>query len=205
MLSALTQGFFLQASLMLALGAQNVFVLNSGLNKQRHFLVALISSVCDTVLIFIGVLGVATIFIHFPMLKVTLGLLGVGFLFFYGFLKLKDAKTKLVVTQKKQQLISVQQAILTSLGFSLLNPHVYLDTVVLLGGYSSKFLDLNERFYFATGASLFSIIWFFGLAYLASAASRLLNKKGMQIVSLVSGLLLIALGLKLGIDVLSWI
>ena len=63
---ALIQGFLLQASLILALGAQNIFVLNSGLRKQRHLMVAFVSSVCDTLLIFVGVLGVATFFIQFP-------------------------------------------------------------------------------------------------------------------------------------------
>ena len=92
MLAIFTQGFFLQASLILALGAQNIFVLNSGLRRQRHLLVAFVSAVCDALLIFTGVLGVATLFVQIPLLKIGLGFVGVGFLFFYGFLKLKEAK-----------------------------------------------------------------------------------------------------------------
>jgi L-lysine exporter family protein LysE/ArgO len=84
------QGFSLQASLILALGAQNIFVLNSGLKKQRHLLVAFVSSVCDTLLVFVGVLGVATFFVEFPVLKIGLGIIGVVFLFFYGVLKIKE-------------------------------------------------------------------------------------------------------------------
>lgn len=91
-MTSFVQGFFLQASLILALGAQNVFVLNSGLRKQRHLLVAFVSSLCDTVLIFSGVLGVATLFVQLPILKIALGLVGVGFLFFYGIVKLREAK-----------------------------------------------------------------------------------------------------------------
>lgn len=206
MLGLLVQGFVLQASLILALGAQNIFVLNSGLRKQRHLLVALVSSVCDTLLIFIGVLGVATVFVQLPILKISLGVVGVGFLFFYGFTKLKEAKNGVQLSKTTQETTSIKQTILTSLGFSLLNPHVYLDTMVLIGGYSSKFAELSERFYFGAGASAFSTIWFFGLALLASAASRFLNSpKAMRMVSLVSGLILVLLAVKLGSDVLGWI
>ena len=200
------QGFFLQASLILALGAQNIFVLNSGLRKQRHLLVATVSSVCDTLLVFVGVLGVATFFVQYPLLKIALGVVGVGFLLFYGILKLKEAKNGTVISQTSQQTNTVKKTILTSLGFSLLNPHVYLDTIVLLGGYSSKFGQLAERFYFGAGASVFSTIWFFGLALLASVASRFLNNpKAMKGVALVSGVILILLSLKLGLDVFDWI
>lgn len=206
MFSVFAQGFLLQASLILALGAQNIFVLNSGLRKQRHLLVALVCSVCDAILIFVGVLGVATFFIQFPLLKIALGVVGVGFLLFYGILKLKEAKSGISISGSSQQVTTVKQTILTSLGFSLLNPHVYLDTVVLIGGYSSQFNQLIERFYFGGGAASFSVLWFYSLAILASATSRFLNNpKAMRIVSLMSGLILVLLAVKLGADVYEWI
>lgn len=206
MLSIFLQGFILQASLILALGAQNIFVLNSGLRRQRHLLVAFVCSVCDAILIFIGVLGVATFFIQFPILKITLGVVGVAFLLYYGFLKLKEAKNGISLTQNTPSAVTVRQTVLTSLGFSLLNPHVYLDTVVLIGGYSAKFQLLAERFYFGAGASVFSSLWFFGLAMLASLGSRFLNNaKAMRVVSLISGIILILLSLKLGSEVWGWI
>ena len=206
MLSIFAQGFLLQASLILALGAQNIFVLNSGLRRQRHLLVALISSLCDTLLIAVGVLGVATVFVQVPLLKIALGVIGVGFLFFYGAMKLHEAKKGVHVSLETTQQTTVQQTILTTLGFSLLNPHVYLDTVVLIGGYSSQFNQLQQRFYFGAGASCFSVLWFFGLAFLASICSRLLNNpRAMRVVSLVSGLILVYLSVRLGRDVLAWI
>lgn len=206
MIEIFLQGFLLQASLILALGAQNIFVINSGLRRQRHLLVALVSSVCDTILIFVGVLGVATVFIQIPFLKIALGIVGVGFLFFYGVLRLKEAKNGVEISQTLKQAIPAKEVVLASLGFSLLNPHVYLDTVVLIGGYSSKFGQLIERFYFGAGASVFSIFWFFGLSLLASLGSRLLNNdKAMRFVSLISGLILIVLAIKLGEDVFGWI
>ena len=206
MLAIFLQGFFLQASLILALGAQNIFVLNSGLRRQRHLLVAFVSSVCDTLLVFVGVLGVATIFVQIPLLKIGLGVVGVGFLLYYGILKLKEAKKGTELAQTGAQASTVKQTVMASLAFSLLNPHVYLDTVVLIGGYSSKFPEFADRFYFGAGASTFSTIWFFGLALLASVASRFLNNpKAMRIVALISGLILILLSVKLGSDVLGWI
>lgn len=206
MLSIFIQGFLLQASLILALGAQNIFVLNSGLRKKRHLLVAFVSSICDAFLIFVGVLGVATFFVQYPLLKIGLGIVGVGFLLFYGIVKLNEARKGVEISQASQQVSTVKQTILTSLGFSLLNPHVYLDTVVLIGGYSSKFGSLLERFFFGFGASSFSTIWFFGLALLASLVSGFLNNtKAMRIVSLVSGVILVLLALKLGSDVFEWV
>lgn len=206
MLSVFTQGFFLQASLILALGAQNIFVLNSGLRKERHLLVALVSSLCDTLLVFLGVLGVATFFVKFPILKIGLGIIGIIFLFYYGLLKLKEAKDGVIIYKSENKSVTIKQTVLTSLGFSLLNPHVYLDTIILIGGYSSKFSTLLERFYFGFGASSFSTVWFFSLALLASQTSGLLNnERAMKLVSLVSGIILIFLSIKLGSDVVGWI
>lgn len=205
MLSVFLQGFFLQASLILALGAQNIFVLNSGLRKQHHLLVALVSALCDMLLVFVGVLGIATFFIKYPYLKIGLGVVGVGFLFFYGIKKIKESKNKINHSVSTQQVGTAKQATLTSFGFSLLNPHVYLDTIVLIGGYSAKFNFLNERFYFGAGASAFSFVWFFGLVLLASFCSRFLNsQKAMSRVSFVSGVILVLLSFKLGSDVFGW-
>lgn len=206
MFSIFIQGFLLQASLILALGAQNIFVLNSGLRKQNHLVVALVCSICDALLIFVGVLGVATFFIQFPFLKIGLGIVGVGFLFYYGVLKLQEAKNGPRASSAVPAVVGLRQTILMSLGFSLLNPHVYLDTIVLIGGYSSQFDSVWRRFNFGAGAATFSVIWFYGLALLAFFASRFLNNpKSMRIVSLVSGMILLLLALKLGRDVLGWV
>lgn len=206
MVTVFIQGFLLQASLILALGAQNIFVLNSGLRRKRHLLVAFVSSLCDSLLIFVGVLGVATIFVQIPLLKIALGVVGVTFLFVYGVLKLKEAKNSVEIERDSVVASSTKQVIFTSLGFSLLNPHVYLDTVVLVGGYSSQYTFLMERFYFGAGAASFSILWFYGLALLASSASRILNnQKAMRVIALLSGIILIVLAAKLGGDVWSWI
>ena len=200
------QGFFLQASLILALGAQNIFVLNSGLRRQKHLLVAFVSSVCDTALIFIGVLGVATIFVQIPLLKIAFGVLGVIFLAYYGILKLKEARSISAFKDETKSPIDTKQIVLTTLAFSLFNPHVYLDTVVLIGGYSAKFPVADERLLFGLGASSFSVLWFYGLAVFASFGNKFIhNERGMRIISLFSGILLIILAVKLSLDIKAWL
>jgi L-lysine exporter family protein LysE/ArgO len=201
MLQIFMQGFLLQASLILALGAQNIFILNSGLRRERHLFAALISSICDTFLVFIGVLGAATFFVQYPLLQKVLGILAVGFLAYYGALKIREFKNGITLPIDRPSATSYNQTLLASLGFSLLNPHVYLDTVVLIGGFSSKFSSHLDRFYFGAGASVFSTIWFFALASLASYARLLLKSDAaMRKVSLISGIILIVLSLKLGFE-----
>jgi L-lysine exporter family protein LysE/ArgO len=200
------EGFLLQASLILALGAQNLFVLDSGLKRQRPLLVASLCSLCDLLLILLGVLGAATIFVQYPLLKITFGLLGCGFLLYYGILKLCEAWNPAPIVETKMSAQTLKQTVLATLGFSLLNPHVYLDTVVLIGGYSSQFDQWRQRLEFGAGAGVCSILWFFGLALVATSFSRLLhNPRAMRAVSLVSGIILLALAFILGQDVLGWI
>lgn len=207
MTGAWIQGLILQASMILVLGAQNIFVLNSGLRKNNHLWVALISTICDTLLIMLGVLGASTLFLSVPLLKIALGILGVCFLFYYGFGKLKEARSNpqsLAAGDNQSQ--SLRQTILATLGFSLLNPHVYLDTIVLIGGFSTQFSVLQERIAFGLGASTFSLIWFFGLSISASQASACLNRPNtMRWIAVTSGVILIYLSLKLGLDVSHWI
>lgn len=201
------EGFLLQASLILALGAQNLFVLESGLKKQRHLAAALVCSVCDALLIAVGVLGAASIFVQVPLLKILFGVAGVAFLFYYGVLKSQEGLfSSEAQTVKSETASDLKRVVLLSLSFSLLNPHVYLDTVVLIGGYSAKFSELPDRGVFGLGAASFSTLWFFGLAIFASYMGRFLqNSRAMKKVSLVSGIILLVLSWKLGRDVYKWI
>ncbi len=206
-LSYFIEGFLLQASLILALGAQNIFVLESGLKKNRALIVASVCSVCDAFLILLGVLGASSLFVKVPVLKSVFGVIGVGFLLFYGVKKIKEGlfegHSEKLETDRTP---TIKKAIMLSLGFSLLNPHVYLDTLVLIGGYAAKYPELNERLSFGAGSSSFSFFWFFGLALFSSRMNRVLNNKsGMKVISLISGVILLILTWKLGIDVISWI
>lgn len=204
--SLFIEGLLLQASLILALGAQNLFVLESGLKKNRHLLVAFICSLCDTLLIAVGVAGAASLFVKVPFLKVAFGGLGIFFLFYYGGKKIKEG---LFYQNDQSEVIQVysklRKVILLTLSFSLLNPHVYLDTIILIGGYSTKFPELIDRIEFGLGAASFSFLWFFSLAVFSYYLSRFLKgEKSMRVVAFVSGMVLLVLGVKLGFEVYGW-
>ena len=210
-LSVFLEGFLLQASLILALGAQNLFVLESGLKKERYLYIAFLCSLCDTVLILIGVLGAASIFVKWPLFKAIFGALGVGFLLFYGLVKIREAmRVDAEPTSREENetatLLTLKKATLLTLGFSLLNPHVYLDTIILIGGYSAKFSAFEKRVFFGGGAAAFSTLWFFSLAMGSSLLSPVIhNKKSMIFINWVSGAILVGLAYILGQDVYRWI
>ncbi|WP_127716864.1 LysE/ArgO family amino acid transporter [Halobacteriovorax sp. HLS] len=206
MSSIFLEGFFLQAGLILALGAQNIFVLESGIKNQNQYLVAFVCSVCDFLLIAIGVLGAATIFVKFPYIKIVFGALGVCFLFIYALQKLRQSFSENEFEEFEiHSSLDPKKSILLALGFSLLNPHVYLDTIVLIGGFSSKFSELNNRLIFGLGAGIFSSLWFFGLASFSRLLKRALRtKKSMRKLNFGASLLLLYLGLTLALDVYEW-
>jgi L-lysine exporter family protein LysE/ArgO len=164
------------ASLIIAIGAQNAFVLTQGIKNQHRFVVALICSLSDAVLITLGVAGMGTLIKQSPqMLSLAAGG-GAFFLFIYGLKSLLAAlkpgwslqETEVVVT-------SGWQVMLTTLAITLLNPHVYLDTVVLLGGISSTYAG-SSRFLFAGGAVTMSFLWFFLLSYGSGVLAPLFKK-----------------------------
>lgn len=200
------EGFLLQASLILALGAQNLFVLESGLKRQRQLLVATVCSICDLILIIAGVAGAATIFVQIPMLKIAFGFFGAAFLLYYGARKILEAFAPIEDLHAPSPTVrSAKEIVMLSLGFSLLNPHVYLDTVILIGGYSAKFQELEPRLQFGLGAGTFSVIWFFGLAMFAAVlAPWIHHPRTMKRVSFVAGSVLILLAGKLGAQAYSW-
>lgn len=197
------EGFLLQASLIFALGAQNLFVLESGLRRQYHLTVSFVCFLCDFILIMLGVAGAATLFHHFPQIKVFFGVVGVGFLMWYGFNKL-TAKDEILLSDVLKER-SLRKSILKAMTFSLINPHAYLDGVVLIGGYSAKYPELTHRLGVGLGASLCSLTWFL---VLSSASSRMMplfqNPKRMRMVMGTAGLFLIFLSARLSVDVYGW-
>jgi L-lysine exporter family protein LysE/ArgO len=201
------QGLLLQSSLILALGAQNLFVLDCGVRKRNPLLVAVTCGFCDLVLIILGVLGAAALFRAAPLVQPIIGAMSVLFLLYYGLLKLREGLRSSTVTQAvSDQSITLKATLIAALSFSLLNPHVYLDALVLIGGYSTKFPAVGERLLFGAGAASFSLIWFLSLAFGAAAISTYLKSaKVLRGLSLASGVVLIVLGFKLGTEALSWI
>ena len=163
-------GFLIGLSLILAIGAQNIFVIEQGLKKQFIFLVCLICSFSDLILIFSGIF----IFHYFNQffnlyIELTLNVLLIFFLIYFIYKKIKFLKTNLSFNREINN-TSKTIIILKTLGFTYLNPHVYSDTVFFLGNFSKNFL-LEEKIYFGLGASIASFIFFFLLGYLSNYLS----------------------------------
>ncbi len=189
-------GFSIGFSLILAIGAQNAFVLKQGLIRQNVFLVCLICAASDAILITLGVSGFGEIITEYPIIERLARIGGALFLFTYGVLNLYSAQTKthsLKPTKKIQT--SKRKTILTCLGFTWLNPHVYLDTVVMLGSISTQFENTAT---FALGAISASFVFFFSLGFGASKLTRYFEKpRTWRVLENLIGILMIFLGITL--------
>lgn len=189
-------GFSIGFSLILAIGAQNAFVLKQGLIRQNVFLVCLICAASDAILITLGVSGFGEIITEYPIIEKLARIGGALFLFTYGVLNLYSAQTKthaLEPTKKIQT--SKRKTVLTCLGFTWLNPHVYLDTVVMLGSISTQFENTAA---FALGAISASFVFFFSLGFGASKLTRYFEKpRTWRVLENLIGILMIFLGITL--------
>ena len=178
MLSAFLTGFFLGFSLILAIGAQNSFVLRQGLMGRHVFTVALFCSLSDALLISIGVAGIS-IFLNNYIDLVSDWLFGISAIWLagYGLLRLKDAvigKSILIAENSSVNGLASTLSFLVVLTFA--NPHVYLDTVVLIGSVSHQFPDNNTKLSYVLGASIASFVFFFSLAYGAKFLSPVMQR-----------------------------
>ena len=169
-------GFFTGLSLILAIGAQNIFVIEQGLKKQYTFIVCFICSISDCFLIFVGIF-LFYYFNQYFILKIELifNILLVLFLiyFIYSKIKLRIKKIDFNQNYTKTSLVSI---IFKTLGFTYLNPHVYSDTVFFLGNFSKSFF-INDKIMFGFGASIASILFFFSIGYASNYFSKFLNDK----------------------------
>lgn len=159
--------------LIVAIGAQNIFVIRQGVARRNAFAVATTATICDALLIVAGVAGVGAIVASRPWLAATAGVGGAIFLLVYGGLALRDAVRNEPSDWESLPVASgARGAVAATLAISLLNPHVYLDTVVLLGGIGGQF-PAADRTAFAVGAVTASTLWFYGLAFGARALGPL--------------------------------
>ena len=163
-MNALLYGFSLGFSLILAIGAQNAFVLKQGLKDEHVFLVCLICALSDALLILIGVSGFHLLVAAYPEVVAIARYGGALFLFTYGSLSFYRAlRVQQGLQPSEIRSNSAWQSALTCLAFTWLNPHVYLDTVVLLGSVSTQFGD--SIYWFTSGAMTASFVFFFALGY----------------------------------------
>ena len=195
-------GFFTGLSLILAIGAQNIFVIEQGLKKQFIFIVCIICTFSDFLLIFLGIF----LFHYFesffsPSVELILNILLFLFLVHFIWKKLKNINTNFEINQKNETK-GLGPVIIKTLGFTYLNPHVYSDTVFFLGNFSKSFL-INQKLLFGFGATLSSIIFFFTLGYLSKILSSYLNSnKVWKIINMLIILFMSALSIFVLINIL---
>ena len=164
-------GFFTGLSLILAIGAQNIFVIEQGLKKQHLFLVCVICSISDLILIFLGIF----LFHHFVQyfnstIELIFNILLIIFLLHFIYSKIKVFNSRVNFNSETNN-ISKFNILLKTLGFTYLNPHVYSDTVFFLGNFSKYFL-INEKILFGLGATIASFLFFFLIGYLSKYLSK---------------------------------
>jgi L-lysine exporter family protein LysE/ArgO len=164
-------GFLTSLSLILAIGAQNIFVIEQGLKKQHVFLVCFICSISDLILIFLGIFLFHYFIQYFnPTIELIFNILLIIFLLHFIYTKIKSFNLKVNFNNEIPD-ISKFNIFIKTLGFTYLNPHVYSDTVFFLGNFS-KNLIFNQKILFGVGASIASFVFFFLIGYLSSYLSK---------------------------------
>ncbi len=169
-------GFFTGLSLILAIGAQNIFVIEQGLKKQYVILVCLICSISDLLLIFFGIF----LFEYFRsffnnIVELIFNILLLAFLVYFVIGKIRIKYDNLKINFENST-ISLKNTVIKTLGFTYLNPHVYSDTVFFLGNFSKNFL-ITQKYYFGVGAAIASFLFFFSLGFLSKFLSKYLKNQ----------------------------
>lgn len=159
------RGFATGASLIVAIGAQNAFILERGLAKSHVLALCLLCALSDAVLVAAGVLGLGTLISSRPALIVAITLFGAAFLYAYAVFALRRALAPTSLAVRGDRAMTLKVSVATALGLTFLNPHVYLDTVVLIGSLSARYDESLARGSYGIGAATASFVWFFALGY----------------------------------------
>jgi len=189
-------GFALGFSLILAIGAQNAFVLRQGLRREHVFALCLTCAVSDAILIAAGVAGFGALAQAAPWFETVMRYGGAVFLICYALRSFYSAwQGGAVMEVDGGRRASLRVTLLTVLAFTWLNPHVYLDTVVLIGSISAQY---DDRLSFAIGAMVSSFVFFFSLGYGASILTPVFARpRAWQVLDVVIGVVMLGIALKL--------
>lgn len=196
MTGVLVAGFVTGASLIIAIGAQNAFVLRQGLTQRYVGMVVAVCAVSDAVLIALGISGIGEVFRHWEvgLRIITWG--GVAYLTWFAIQSFRRARSPEVLTAADRSAATRTAALLAVLGFTFLNPHVYLDTVLLLGSIGNQYGDL--RWVFAAGAMLASVVWFATIGFGARWASGWMSRPvTWRILDATIGVVMLLIALRL--------
>jgi L-lysine exporter family protein LysE/ArgO len=173
-LIAFLPGFLTGLSLIVAIGAQNAFVIRQGLTRSHVFLVVAICAIADAALIALGIAGLGAAISGLPWLLEVIRWFGVAYLSWFGFKSARAAFKNESLDAAGAAEQSRVKVVTTVLALTLLNPHVYLDTVILVGSIGNQFGE--NKWFFGVGAMLASVVWFTSVGYGAKAASSLMSK-----------------------------
>ena len=189
---AFISGFFLSFSLILAIGPQNAFVLRHGLLRQHVFPIAVFCTISDIILILLGIFGFGSIISGFEDFSQYMFIIGGIWLSGYGILRLKGAYVAdSFLEASKEEVSDLKLVLMNCAVLTWLNPHVYIDTLILIGTVSIRFEDTVQ---FGMGACLASILFFFSLAFGARILSPLMrSKKAWQILDVIIALVMFTL------------
>ncbi|MGF1747286.1 LysE/ArgO family amino acid transporter [Vibrio cionasavignyae] len=173
----LLQGFGLGATMIIPIGAQNAYVLNQGIKRNHHLTTATVCSLLDTTFISLGIFGGGAILSQNEMLLTMVTLGGILFLVGYGMLSLRSAFKQPASSESNGEVLArgKRTVILGALAVTVLNPHLYLDTVVILGSIGGQF-EGSDRIAFAIGTVLASFVWFYSLSIGAAKLGPTLSK-----------------------------
>ncbi len=173
----LLQGFGLGASMIIPIGAQNAYVLNQGIKRNHHLTTATICSICDVIFISLGIFGGGALLSSNETLLFAVTVGGMAFLLFYGVMSLKSAFQPASTEGENTTALNRgrRTVILGALAVTVLNPHLYLDTVVILGSIGGQF-EGSDRVAFAAGTILASFVWFYSLSIGAAKMAPTLSK-----------------------------
>jgi L-lysine exporter family protein LysE/ArgO len=171
---AFLPGLLTGLSLIIAIGAQNAFVIRQGLTKKHVLLVVAICAISDALLILLGVAGLGALISGLPWLLEIIRWFGVAYLTWFGIRSIRSAFKTQSLEAGGVQSGNAKTVVLSVLGFTFLNPHVYLDTVILLGSIGNQFGQ--DKWWFALGGAVASILWFSSIGFGARAASKYMAK-----------------------------
>ena len=198
MIAPAITGFATAFALILAIGAQNAFVLRQGLARAHVFWLCLLCAVSDAVLIAAGVLGFGAIVTLYPLLPQIMAWGGAAFLFVYGITRFVAAYRGAYAMQLAGQSAGLWATLATGAAFTWLNPHVYLDTLGLVGAISTQYVIPTEKLAFALGAMTSSFVFFFGLGYGARLLAPVMQSaRAWRVLDIIIGVVMLALAVKL--------
>ena len=193
-MTATIAGMLAGFSLIIAIGAQNAFVLRQGIRREHVGVVVSICAACDFVLIIAGTLGVGALVTAHPVVLTVFKWAGAAYLLWFAFTSFRSAMHPQALEMRESS--PSRSIVLSALAITLLNPHVYLDTVVMLGNLANQ--HGPDRWWFTLGACLASLIWFPALGYGARALAGPLGRPGVwRLIDLVIGMVMIAIAVRL--------